>query len=82
MACEVVLAMLQGDGRWLMQLRDDIPGMVAQGCWGLFGEHLDPGRTPEQALRREPFRSSSAARSHRFAHHRGGHASEHDKEQM
>lgn len=49
----VALAMLQRDGRWLMQLRDDIPTIVAPGCWGLFGGHLDPGETPEQALRRE-----------------------------
>ena len=45
--------MLERDGRWLMQLRDNIPGIVAPGCWGLFGGHLDPGETPEQALRRE-----------------------------
>jgi hypothetical protein len=45
--------MLQRDGRWLMQLRDEIPTIVAPGCWGLFGGHLDPGETPEQALRRE-----------------------------
>jgi 8-oxo-dGTP pyrophosphatase MutT (NUDIX family) len=53
MAVAVALAMLQRDGRWLMQLRDDIPGIVAPGCWGLFGGHLDPGETPEQAVRRE-----------------------------
>jgi 8-oxo-dGTP diphosphatase len=53
MAVEVALAMLHRDGRWLMQLRDDIPTIVAPGCWGLFGGHLDPGETPEQALRRE-----------------------------
>ena len=53
MAVEVALAMLQGDGRWLMQLRDEIPNIVAPGCWGLFGGHLDAGETPEQALRRE-----------------------------
>ncbi len=53
MAVEVALAMLQRDGRWLMQLRDEIPTIVAPGCWGLFGGHLDPGETPEQALRRE-----------------------------
>ena len=45
--------MLHREGRWLMQLRDDIPGIVAPGCWGLFGGHLDPGETPELALRRE-----------------------------
>jgi 8-oxo-dGTP diphosphatase len=53
MAVEVALAMLRRDGRWLMQLRDDIPGIVAPGCWGLFGGHLDPGETPDQAARRE-----------------------------
>jgi 8-oxo-dGTP pyrophosphatase MutT (NUDIX family) len=53
MAVEVALALLQRDGRWLMQLRDEIPSIVAPGCWGLFGGHLDPGETPEQALRRE-----------------------------
>jgi 8-oxo-dGTP pyrophosphatase MutT (NUDIX family) len=53
MALEVALAMLQREGRWLMQLRDEIPSIVAPGCWGLFGGHLDPGERPEQAMRRE-----------------------------
>ena len=53
MAVEVALAMLQRDGRWLIQLRDESPTIVAPGCWGLFGGHLEPGETPEQALRRE-----------------------------
>jgi len=53
MAVEVALAMLQRDGRWLIQLRDENPTTVAPGCWGLFGGHLEPGETPEQALRRE-----------------------------
>ncbi|MFO8236701.1 MAG: NUDIX domain-containing protein [Prochlorococcaceae cyanobacterium] len=53
MTLEVALAMLHRQDRWLMQLRDDIPGIVAPGCWGLFGGHLDPGETAEKALRRE-----------------------------
>ena len=53
MAVEVALAMLQRDGRWLIQLRDEDPTIVAPGCWGLFGGHLERGETPEQALRRE-----------------------------
>jgi 8-oxo-dGTP diphosphatase len=53
MTIEVALALLEQDGLWLLQLRDDLPGIIAPGCWGLFGGHLDPGETPEQALRRE-----------------------------
>ena len=50
---EVALALLERRGEWLIQLRDDVPGIVAPGTWGLFGGHLEPGETPEQALRRE-----------------------------
>ena len=53
MTVEVALAVLEQRGRWLIQLRDDIAGIVAPGCWGLFGGHLDPGEVPEAALRRE-----------------------------
>jgi 8-oxo-dGTP diphosphatase len=53
MSVEVALALLEREGRWLLQLRDDMPGIVAPGRWGLFGGHLDPDETPEQALRRE-----------------------------
>ena len=49
----VALAMLQQQGSWLLQLRDDISGIVAPGCWGLFGGQLEPGESPEQGLRRE-----------------------------
>ena len=49
----VALALLERDRLWLLQLRDDIAGIVAPGCWGLFGGHLEPGESPEQALRRE-----------------------------
>ena len=53
MTVVVALAMLERQGQWLLQLRDDIPGIAAPGCWGLFGGHLDPGESPDQALRRE-----------------------------
>jgi 8-oxo-dGTP diphosphatase len=53
MAVEVALAMLERNGRWLVQLRDEIPTIVAPGCWGLSGGHLDPGETAQQTLRRE-----------------------------
>lgn len=49
----VALAVLDCDGAWLLQLRDDCDTIVAPGCWGLFGGHLEPGETPERALRRE-----------------------------
>lgn len=53
MTVEVALALLEREGNWLVQLRDDIEGIVAPGCWGLFGGHLDPGETAAVALRRE-----------------------------
>jgi 8-oxo-dGTP diphosphatase len=53
MTLEVALAMAEREGRWLLQLRDDIEGIVHPGTWGLFGGHLDPGETPEWALLRE-----------------------------
>jgi len=44
MAVEVALAMLQRDGHWLMQLRYEIPSIVAPGCWrlGCGRGELDP----------------------------------------
>ena len=53
MTLQIAVAMIERQGRWLLQLRDDIEGIVHPGTWGLFGGHLDPGETPEQALRRE-----------------------------
>ena len=53
MTVEVSLAMLHQHGRWLLQLRDENPRIVAPGCWGLFGGHLEVGETPLFALRRE-----------------------------
>ena len=53
MRVQVSLAMLQQDNRWLLQLRDDIDGIVAPGCWGLFGGHLEANERADVALRRE-----------------------------
>ena len=49
----VAMAILYQDEKFLMQLRDDIPGILYPGCWGLFGGHLEPGETPEVGLKRE-----------------------------
>lgn len=37
----------------LMQLRDPLPQIVYPGMWGLFGGHLEPNESPEEALQRE-----------------------------
>jgi 8-oxo-dGTP diphosphatase len=49
----VALAILEQDGRFLMQLRDDIPTILYPGVWGLFGGHLERGEDPEIGLKRE-----------------------------
>jgi 8-oxo-dGTP pyrophosphatase MutT (NUDIX family) len=41
------------DGRYLMQLRDAIPGILLPDHWALFGGSIDPGESAEAALRRE-----------------------------
>lgn len=47
------LMLVDEHGRYLMQLRDDIPGILYPGHWGLFGGAIEPGETPEAAMRRE-----------------------------
>lgn len=49
----VAVAILHQGDRFLMQLRDDIPTIAYPGYWGFFGGHIEPGETPEQALKRE-----------------------------
>ncbi|MDB9312015.1 NUDIX hydrolase [Spirulina sp. CS-785/01] len=50
---QVAIAILYQKGRFLMQLRDNLPHIPAAGCWGFFGGHLEPGETPEEGLQRE-----------------------------
>lgn len=50
---QVAMAILYQNEQFLMQLRDDIPGILYPGCWGLFGGHLESGETPEVGLTRE-----------------------------
>lgn len=50
---EVAIAILHTPDRFLMQLRDNVPGIMYPGYWGFFGGHIDPGETPEAAVKRE-----------------------------
>ena len=49
----VATAILYQQGRYLMQLRDNIPGIVYPGYWAFFGGHIEPGETPLEAVKRE-----------------------------
>ena len=50
----VAAALLVTDnGRYLMQLRDDKPGLRLANHWALFGGAIEPGETPEETIRRE-----------------------------
>jgi 8-oxo-dGTP pyrophosphatase MutT (NUDIX family) len=40
-------------GRYLLQLRDDKPGILHPGAWGLFGGAIEPGESPAEAVERE-----------------------------
>jgi 8-oxo-dGTP pyrophosphatase MutT (NUDIX family) len=50
-----VALILLDDSRYLMQLRDQKPGIFYPGHWGCFGGGMEAGETPEAALRRELF---------------------------
>lgn len=41
------------DERYLMQLRDEKPGIFFPGWWGCFGGAVEPGESPQEAIRRE-----------------------------
>lgn len=45
--------MVTPDQCYLLQHRDPLPGIFFPGFWGCFGGALEPGETPEQAMRRE-----------------------------
>ena len=49
----VAIAILYQKNKFLMQLRDNIPGILYPGYWALFGGHIEPGETPEVAVERE-----------------------------
>lgn len=50
---QVAIAILHQNGRFLMQLRDDIPTIVYPGQWTFFGGHVEPDEAPEVAMVRE-----------------------------
>ena len=45
--------LLDEHGRYLTQIRDEIPGILHPGALGLFGGAVEPGETADQAMRRE-----------------------------
>lgn len=49
----VALAILYKNGKFLMQLRDNIPTIVYPGNWTFFGGHIEPGEVPAVAIKRE-----------------------------
>jgi 8-oxo-dGTP pyrophosphatase MutT (NUDIX family) len=49
----VAIAILYQEGKYLMQLRDDIPTIAYPGVWGFFGGHIEPEEEPAIALKRE-----------------------------
>ncbi len=49
----VAALLLTVDGHYVMQQRDDKPGIFFPGFWGNFGGAIDPGEDAESALFRE-----------------------------
>lgn len=49
----VAIAILYYQDQFLLQLRDNIPGIAYPGHWGFFGGHIELGETPAKALERE-----------------------------
>ena len=49
----VAALIVTADGRYLLQLRDDVPRIHMPGNWALFGGHVEAGESDEKALCRE-----------------------------
>ena len=50
---QVAKAFIYQGTRLLLQLRDNIPEIIAPNHWGLFGGTVDEGETPAEAMKRE-----------------------------
>lgn len=45
--------LIDDEGRFLLQHRDDKPGIANPGKWGSFGGAIEPGETPDEGFARE-----------------------------
>jgi 8-oxo-dGTP pyrophosphatase MutT (NUDIX family) len=52
-ADSVAALIVSEKGRYLLQLREDLPGVDFPNMWGLFGGSRDTGESPDNALLRE-----------------------------
>ena len=50
---DVACLLVDPDGRYLMQLRDDFPHLPLRNHWGLFGGAVEAGETQREAMVRE-----------------------------
>jgi len=50
---QVACVILHREGKVLLQHRDDIPEIRFPGHWAIFGGHVEPGETAEEAALRE-----------------------------
>ena len=50
---KVVKAVIHKEGKFLLQLRDNIPSISYPNCWALFGGGVDEGESLIEALQRE-----------------------------
>lgn len=50
---KVAHAILLNEGKYVLQLRDDIPAITAAGKWALFGGHVEDGEDLRTAVIRE-----------------------------
>lgn len=49
----VALGILYQQGKFLLQLRDDIPNIAHPGKWAFFGGHIEENESPDVAIKRE-----------------------------